>query len=203
MPLSPSLASHVRVPLLALVLIAWAGAAPAQPTPSQGLQLWLQSDAVPEVENGAPVSTWPDQSGNGHDLLASGEKNVPTYVGGAINGKPVLRFEGGDGFGAPSLSRVLASAGAYTLLEVTRQGTRGYVEVSEDHLAPNEDGALLQRFFQGQVAEVLVYNRRLTGAEKEVVSDMLGEKYELAPAVTAARSDDARPAPRYSRVARP
>jgi len=39
------------------------------------------------------VSTWPDETGNGHDLSASG---APTYVESGINGNPVVRFDGVD-----------------------------------------------------------------------------------------------------------
>lgn len=45
--------------------------------------------------DGDPVSTWPDETANGHDLTAG---TAPTYVESGINGNPVIRFDGVDDF---------------------------------------------------------------------------------------------------------
>jgi hypothetical protein len=39
------------------------------------------------------VTTWGDETGNGHDLTAG---TAPTYISNGINGNPVVRFDGVD-----------------------------------------------------------------------------------------------------------
>jgi len=43
------------------------------------------------LSDGSPVSTWNDETGNGHDLTAG---NAPTFKTNIIGGKPVVRFDG-------------------------------------------------------------------------------------------------------------
>jgi autotransporter-associated beta strand protein len=65
---------------------------PVSATPSivGALQTWFKADAITGVVNGATLSAWSDSSGNGFDASAPGAP--PTYVTGAINGLPVVRF---------------------------------------------------------------------------------------------------------------
>ncbi len=63
-------------------------------TPSvAGLQLWLKSDQG-VILNGTTVNRWVDQSGNGNDAIQADASRQPLLVAGALNGKPVLRFDG-------------------------------------------------------------------------------------------------------------
>lgn len=45
------------------------------------------------LEDGDPVGTWPDQSGNGNDIICA-EGKRPVYKTNIQNGKPVVRFDG-------------------------------------------------------------------------------------------------------------
>lgn len=65
------------------------------PIPSSGLQLWLKSDAGVTL-NGSHVSRWADQSGNGNDAVQQTVYRQPLLRGNALNGKPVLHFDGFD-----------------------------------------------------------------------------------------------------------
>lgn len=47
------------------------------------------------ASGGDAISTWPDETSNGHDLTAG---TAPTYAASAINGNPVVRFDGTDDF---------------------------------------------------------------------------------------------------------
>jgi hypothetical protein len=58
-------------------------------TPST-LIAWFKADAITGIANGSLVSTWNDFSGNGYSANAPG--GAPTYVTGAMNGLPVVRF---------------------------------------------------------------------------------------------------------------
>lgn len=45
------------------------------------------------ANDGDSISTWPDETGNGHDLTAG---TSPTFKTGVIGGNPVVRFDGVD-----------------------------------------------------------------------------------------------------------
>jgi len=69
------------------------------PMPTSGLHLWLRADA--DVYNGATLLTstglasqWRDQSGNGRTASMATTTRQPTFVPGALNGRPVIRFSG-------------------------------------------------------------------------------------------------------------
>jgi hypothetical protein len=63
-------------------------------TPSLGasLKTWFAASAIAGLANGTPVSTWPDLSGNGDNATQTNLTFAPTYVTGALNGFPVVRF---------------------------------------------------------------------------------------------------------------
>ncbi len=65
------------------------------PIPKDGLQLWLKADAGVTLD-GAAVSTWADQSGNGNDAIQPDAPRRPLLVPDGLNGLPVLRFDGTD-----------------------------------------------------------------------------------------------------------
>jgi len=67
----------------------------AQSLPTAGLQMWLRADAGVDTLNGT-VSRWHDQSGNGNDAIQASISRQPLLVAGALNGKPVLRFDGSN-----------------------------------------------------------------------------------------------------------
>ncbi len=66
-------------------------AAPPIPAPPV-LATWFKADAFSGLANGAPISTWPDASGNGDDATQSNSSQRPTFVTGTLNGLPVVRF---------------------------------------------------------------------------------------------------------------
>lgn len=59
--------------------------------PTSGLELWFDSSTITGLNDGDPVSTWNDMSGNGRNATQSGEAR-PTYKINIVNGKPVVRF---------------------------------------------------------------------------------------------------------------
>jgi hypothetical protein len=70
--------------------------APVAATPFY-LAAWFKSDAIPGLANGASVSNWPDLSGQGNDATQAIVSHQPTYVTGAMNGLPVVRFNAASG----------------------------------------------------------------------------------------------------------
>ena len=77
--------------------------------PTTNIRLWLKADGV----SGTSVAVWPDQSGLGNAATQSGSGNRPALVANAINGRPVVRFDGAARY--LSLPNVMsgATAGEY------------------------------------------------------------------------------------------
>lgn len=61
--------------------------------PTTGLKLWVRADAGVATSSGN-VSTWADQSGNNNNATMQTASRQPALVGGALNSKPVIRFNG-------------------------------------------------------------------------------------------------------------
>jgi hypothetical protein len=56
------------------------------------LATWFKADAITGVADDGALATWPDASGNGNDATQSTAAQRPTYVTGALNGRPAVRF---------------------------------------------------------------------------------------------------------------
>lgn len=75
----------------------------SSPTPD----IWLKADNGPDdPNNGQPVSTWADQSGNGIDFSQSTSGKKPIFRTNRINGKPAVEFDGSDDFLSSSSVRL-------------------------------------------------------------------------------------------------
>lgn len=58
--------------------------------------IWLRADQY-EGTNGDPVPIWEDQSGNGNDASRATVSQQPIYFStSALNGQPIIRFDGSD-----------------------------------------------------------------------------------------------------------
>lgn len=69
------------------------GGTPAVPETIAGLEQWLRADSL-GLSNGASVSSWSDESGNGYDFAQATSANQPTFVTGVANGLPAVRTDG-------------------------------------------------------------------------------------------------------------
>ncbi|MBC8096948.1 MAG: hypothetical protein H7Y43_14165, partial [Akkermansiaceae bacterium] len=65
---------------------------PAPVVPPPLLAAWFKADAISGVSNRGAVSTWTDASGRGYHATQGNLSSQPTFVTGAINGLPVVRF---------------------------------------------------------------------------------------------------------------
>ena len=65
------------------------------PKQIEGLALWLDGSVSSSVTlNGATVSQWNDQSGNGRHATQGTQASQPTFTSGARNGRSALTFGG-------------------------------------------------------------------------------------------------------------
>ena len=63
--------------------------------PFGNLLVWLAADSgLAQTGTNAPVGFWPDQSGSGNNGTQTSSGNQPAWVTGALNGHPVVRFNG-------------------------------------------------------------------------------------------------------------
>jgi hypothetical protein len=70
---------------------------PGGGVPTSGLGLWLKADTGVTL-SGSAVTQWADQSGNVRNASQSNSTNRPVLVSNALNGKPAIRFDGGNDF---------------------------------------------------------------------------------------------------------
>ena len=67
-----------------------------RPTNAPNLKVWVAGDLGLSLNDNDLVAPWPDQSGQGNDLVqATGDKK-PSYQTNEINGRPVVRSDGTD-----------------------------------------------------------------------------------------------------------
>lgn len=64
----------------------------AIPAEIRGLALWCEADQIAAAADGDTVTTWPDLSGHGRDLVQASSSG-PTWERAAVNGRPALRFD--------------------------------------------------------------------------------------------------------------
>lgn len=241
-------------------------------TVTENLQLWLKADAGVTDDGSGNVLSWADQSSSPDAASqiagAPDGPNAPKLIANALNGKPVLRFDGKDdylslpdtaslsitedlttffvvkfddfsnyravwaktinhlpgptdfytlpGSGIPQVYRgdgtdtglaafpssVALTAGSYLTVgfgmegptcshflggQVTSNGTLNVAEADSDSpLLIGTRGDLFTKM-KGDIAEILIYDRALTAAERASVAAYLGQKYGIAnllPAVS-------------------
>lgn len=90
-------------------------------TPSGTPVGWWAADLITGLEDGDPIGTFPDQSGNGHDLVQSGADNTkPTYKTNIQNGLPCARLDGLQDFMKVDFSATFTQPNSwFTVLDFT------------------------------------------------------------------------------------
>jgi hypothetical protein len=75
---------------------AGGGAAAFSPLDIPGLQLWLDASQIVGLNDGDPVTTWSDLSGNGYDATQATASKKPLYKTNIKNGRPCVLSDGVD-----------------------------------------------------------------------------------------------------------
>lgn len=92
---------------------------------SSGLQVWLKADAgTSTTTNGANLSAWNDQSGNGRHATMSNLSRQPVYHASAINGLPAIYTNGGSRYLDVDLSSI--ANGEFTIIAVTQRANSNF-----------------------------------------------------------------------------
>ncbi|MCD4735124.1 MAG: hypothetical protein K8R53_03700, partial [Bacteroidales bacterium] len=59
--------------------------------------LWLKANDITGISSGSPINVnWTDASGNNHHASQSTVSYQPAFIDNAVNGYPVVRFDGAD-----------------------------------------------------------------------------------------------------------
>jgi len=96
---------------------------PGGGTMPAGRQLHLDAGAISGLSNGQTVAQWLDISGQNHHTTAI--QSDPAYFGNVLNGRPVVRFDGDDGFYLGNLASSFPSA-ASLFIVTTLSNDNGY-----------------------------------------------------------------------------
>lgn len=89
----PALARNTQITAYWMNPARAVDANPFVPTDLPNCGLWLHAGAGVATNGSGYVSTWADQSGNGHDALQANAAMQPIWKTNAVNGLPAVRFE--------------------------------------------------------------------------------------------------------------
>jgi Bacterial TSP3 repeat len=107
----------------------------ASSIPSTGMALWLRGDNGVVASGGNAISAWLDSSGKNNNAVQSSGGSQPTLVVNALNGRPVVHFNGNQYLALPNLMNgasggeifmVVRSAADGGYHRMMRFGTSGY-----------------------------------------------------------------------------
>ena len=114
------------VGVIAVMLLgnSFAHATIVDPSTVSGMRLRLDANAITGLNDGDPVSTWNDTSGNGFNAAQSTAGQKPTYKINQMNGKPVVRFDGSNDV----LTNSANATGAQTWFLVYRQANTSGIQ---------------------------------------------------------------------------
>src|SRR5262245_51250340 len=86
------------------------------------MRQWLRADSITGLASGAAVATWMDESGYGNHATQSTGASQPLWRANAINGYPVLEFDGADDYlSADGIASLLTGADLpFTFVQVFR-----------------------------------------------------------------------------------
>jgi hypothetical protein len=76
------------------------------PISTSGLKLWLRADSGMGFTTDGRVSDWKDQSANGLNAYMTPGSRQPYFLASAVNGKPVVQFQGAQSLAFTNLLRL-------------------------------------------------------------------------------------------------
>jgi hypothetical protein len=126
--------------------------------PLNGLRLWLKSDSGVSKDASGFVSWWADQSGNNFNVTQGNYLKQPRLVDSAVNGKPVIRFDGSNDFIQTATSvNLLNNTGNFSLFVVVKPGTtqKTYADIVDyqhnqwGSLLLQQDGSVTNKYYVG------------------------------------------------------
>ena len=169
-----------------------------------GMVLWLDGQDIDgdgyfdNFPDEMPLPVWIDKSNSQKHAFQAVSQRVPKYMNDSFNGLPVIRFASGDAYNVGSLS--LTYGGIHVFMVARGSGvgigaTNGTTGWSLDTKTGNafgsfqSEGNTLQQIglgfdprtgygmLVGDIAEIMVFDRVLPKAEKEMIEGYLAHKW--------------------------
>jgi hypothetical protein len=122
--------------------------------PLASLAVWLKADSgLAEIGSSSPVNFWVDQSGHANNASQQNSGNEPLWVAGALNGYPVVRFNGTSA--SLSMANFLTGTTQAEVLVVLKAATNlpaansmlWRMGLNYDNVAyPNTSGQIVENF---------------------------------------------------------
>lgn len=114
---------------------------------TNNLQLWFRADAGVTTNGSGNVSVWADQSGNANNATNTTAANQPVWVDGALNGLPVLRFDGVNDV-LSTLGSVNVTNGLSIFIVAKNDVRKNYNGIFRIHTSPFSGSAYLEEYWQ-------------------------------------------------------
>ena len=136
--------------------------APVSLPPATGsLTTWLHADNGVST-SGSSVISWQDRSGHGHNAAQSTAGYEPQLVNNALNGKPVIRFDGVDDHFIGASAGTMKAAYIVFMVSSSTQPSNElaslFGEYDSGHIAPDPRSANARGFsFDGSAGETATY----------------------------------------------
>ncbi|MBE0654181.1 MAG: HYR domain-containing protein, partial [Bacteroidales bacterium] len=117
-------------------------------------KLWLRADAISGINDGNPLGTWLDFSGNNNDFTQLTPLNRPLFQLDAINGRPAVSFDGEYHFlEDPDGESYINGANQFSIFAVIKSDVTGTDAGFFDTEAPdNNDNMLAIRYDKANLA---------------------------------------------------
>ena len=153
---------------------------------SQHLALWLDAAdrTTLETDGQSNVSIWKDKSGRGHHALQNSAAAQPRVIQQALNGRPVVRFDGNDVLSMPD-GTISTGNDSYTVLMTFRAamvhdgGLLGAgpwsARANSMHFRLQRDGSLVNHWWGGD--NVITPPGTIVGGQPYVVSVVYDSAY--------------------------
>jgi hypothetical protein len=132
------------------------------------LQLWLAADySLPYFGNNQ-VSTWYDLTGQAHNATQTNGSRQPIYTEDALNGLPVLRFDGSsDAMVLPSSSTLGIQSSDYELFVLIKANERSYSPIIGNNYSQPTPYLQFLQYDNGITFDADSYTRLTAGSPGE------------------------------------
>jgi len=114
---------------------------------SSNIQLWFRADAGVTTNGTGNVSVWADQSGIANNATNLTLANQPLWIDNALNGKPVLRFDGVNDE-LSTLNNVNLTNGLSIFIVAMNAVRKDYNGLFRIHSAPYSGSSDLEIYWQ-------------------------------------------------------
>ncbi|HNF72351.1 MAG TPA: LamG domain-containing protein, partial [Chitinophagaceae bacterium] len=157
-----------------------------KPIPTLGLKLWLRADSGVNL-SGNNVTQWNDLSGNNLNAIQGNSSKQPQWVANAMNGNPVVHFDGSDDILAASVLP-LSSTNKATVIIVNKALNNGICVEQSRNVNSSAGGFYIYDNYQNNGWAAAVKGNA-AGPFSNYVSTFISNTLSYAPKLIVASFD--------------